>query len=103
METKMMELAMRIKKHREMRNISPVAMAEKTGVSLAQYNAYERGREDYSFTFLYACSKVFGLDIAELMAGERFTPSKAENRGMTIRQRNQANTAKKTRNLTLRP
>lgn len=71
METKIKEIAERIKGLREILEISQVEMAERTEVSLEEYIAYESGESDFGFTFLYECAKVFGVDIVELLTGEK--------------------------------
>ena len=70
METKIYEIAQRIRVLREIMSISAEEMAEKVGVSLAQYKTYEEGEKDFGFTFLYQCASVFGVDIVELLTGE---------------------------------
>lgn len=71
METRIKEIAERIKGLREILEISHVEMAERTEVSLEEYKAYEGGESDFGFTFLYECAKVFGVDIVELLTGEK--------------------------------
>lgn len=71
METKIIEIAERIKGLREMLDISEEVMAEHTNVSVEEYRDYEKGVKDYSFTFLYACANAFGVDIVELLTGEK--------------------------------
>ncbi|HEX2938408.1 MAG TPA: cupin domain-containing protein [Ruminiclostridium sp.] len=70
METKIMEIAERIRGLREMLDISEAEMAEITGVSIEEYRANERGENDFSFTFMLKCAERFGIDIVELMTGE---------------------------------
>ena len=45
-ENKLVEVAGRIKELRDIYSLSDVEMAEKTGVSLEEYLAYEKGIED---------------------------------------------------------
>ena len=45
-------------------------MAEATGRTVAEYAAQESGEQDLSFTFLYKCAKVLGVDVIELLTGE---------------------------------
>lgn len=70
METKITEIAERIKTIREILEITPEDMAQKTGMSVDDYNDYEAGNSDFSFSFLYECSRIFGIDIIELLTGE---------------------------------
>jgi transcriptional regulator with XRE-family HTH domain len=70
METLIREIAERIRGLREMMNISDTEMAELTGMDIEDYRGYERGENDFPFTFLLKCSQRFGIDIVELMTGE---------------------------------
>lgn len=71
METRLAEIAQRIRTLREILEIPAEEMAEKTGVSVEEYNLMESGESDFSFTFLYECSKVFGVDLMEIVTGEK--------------------------------
>lgn len=71
METRIKEIAERIKGLREILEISQADIAERAGVSLEEYMAYEGGVSDFGFTFLYECAKVLGVDIIELLTGEK--------------------------------
>lgn len=71
METKIKEIAERIRGLREILEISQEEMAEKAGVTLEEYRTAELGETDYGFTFLYTCAKIFGVDIVELLTGEK--------------------------------
>jgi len=66
-----MEIAQRIKGLREILELTPQQMAQYTDVTLEEYLEYESGNQDFGFTFLYECAKVFGVDIVELLTGER--------------------------------
>lgn len=70
METRILEIAERIKGLREMMDFTPEQMAQAVGISLSEYLAYEGGQEDFNFTFLYKCADKFGVDIVELLTGE---------------------------------
>ncbi|WP_040197581.1 helix-turn-helix domain-containing protein [Candidatus Soleaferrea massiliensis] len=71
MDYKIKEVAQRIKGLREILDISQDEMAEVTGVSAAQYERYEAGECDFSFTFLYKCAERFGVDIIEILTGDK--------------------------------
>lgn len=71
MSAKLMEIAQRIRGLREILEITKEDMAKRTDVSLEQYVAYETGENDFGFTFLYKCANVFGVDIVELLTGEK--------------------------------
>ncbi|SEM60250.1 helix-turn-helix domain-containing protein [Hydrogenoanaerobacterium saccharovorans] len=71
MEARLAEIAQRIKTLRDILEISVEEMAKKTGVSVEEYNRLESGENDFSFTFLYECSKIFGVDLMEIVTGEK--------------------------------
>jgi transcriptional regulator with XRE-family HTH domain len=70
MDTLIREIALRIKGLRELLELSEEEMAQVTGVTVDEYRRYERGEDDFPFTFLMKCSQRFGVDIVELMTGE---------------------------------
>jgi len=70
MESKLREIAQRIKELRDILEITEEEMAGKTGVAVEEYREYENGQRDYTFTFLYECAKTFGVDIVELLTGD---------------------------------
>ena len=57
------EIAARIRGLRELMDITPAEMAEKTDVSLDEYEKLESGESDFSFTFIYKC------DIVDILKG----------------------------------
>lgn len=69
-EFKIREVAERIKAVRESVGLTPEEMAEKTGVSVYEYLAYEGGAKDFSFTFIYKFANATGVEITDLMEGE---------------------------------
>lgn len=72
MESQLIEIAQRICTLREIMEIPVAEMARETGLSAQEYLNCENGKsEDFSFTFLYNCAQVFGVDIVELLTGER--------------------------------
>lgn len=64
------EIADRLKGLRKMMELSTNEMAKRTDVSVEDYIAAEAGENNFSFTFLYKCAKVFGVDVTELISGE---------------------------------
>jgi len=64
------EVASRIQALREDLGYTMQEMAEKTGRSVAEYAAQESGAQDLTFTFLYKCASIFGVDVVELLTGE---------------------------------
>ena len=65
----LMEVAERIRELRLDCGYSAEEMAQKTGVSAAEYAAYEAGHTDLPFTFIHKCALVFGVEIMELLEG----------------------------------
>ena len=69
-EQRIREVAERIRATRESVGLTPEEMAEKVGVSVFEYNAYEGGAKDFSFTFIYKFANSCGVEITDLMEGE---------------------------------
>ena len=68
---KLLEVAKRIREMREISGFSVEEMAEKTEVTVSEYNAYENGTEDFPFTFIHKCALAFGLGITDILEGEQ--------------------------------
>ena len=69
-EPNIKEVAERIRLLREDCDLTMQEMADATGRTVQEYAAQESGEEDLSFTFLYKCAKVLGVDVIELLTGE---------------------------------
>ena len=69
-ENKLVEVAERIKELRDIYNLSDIEMADKTGVSLEEYIAYENGMEDMPFSFVHKCALAFGVELTDLLEGQ---------------------------------
>ena len=69
-EPNIKEVAERIRLLREDCDLTMQEMADATGRTVAEYAAQESGDQDLSFTFLYKCAKVLGVDVIELLTGE---------------------------------
>ncbi len=69
-ENKLVEVSARIKELRDIYSLSDVEMAEKTGVSLEEYLAYEKGMEDMPFSFVHKCAMAFGVELTDLLEGQ---------------------------------
>lgn len=70
METKLTEIAERIRALRDICGFTVAEMAATTNLSAEQYAELESGTKDFSFTFLYLCAEKFGVDMVELLTGE---------------------------------
>ena len=66
----LMEVAQRIKQTRELLGYTAEEMAEKTEVTLDDYNEFESGTRDFNFTFIYKCAEKFDVDMIELLTGD---------------------------------
>ncbi len=69
------EMAARIRELRLVEGLSPAQMAQKTGVTAAEYLACESGEHDLNFAFLYRCALAFGVDVTDLIEGSSPTLS----------------------------
>ncbi len=69
MENNIKEVAARIVELRNIAGLSQQQMAERTGVTVEQYATLEEGNTDFSFTFIYKCADVFGVEIKDLLEG----------------------------------
>ncbi len=70
MDTKIIEIAQRIKALREILEISIEDMANYLNTTPDDYTGYETGAQDFSVTFLQKCATKFGVDVVELLTGE---------------------------------
>ncbi len=66
---KIKEMASRIRELREISGISQEEMAQRTGVTLQEYQRCEAGQQDLNIAFLYRCVLVFGVDMSDLLEG----------------------------------
>ena len=69
-EYKSKEVAHRIYELRQISGLSTAEMAERTGMSEAEYEACERGERDLSIAFLYRCVLIFGVDMSDILEGK---------------------------------
>ncbi|MDO5014810.1 MAG: AMP-binding protein [Clostridia bacterium] len=54
---------------REISGFTQAEMAEKTGVSLEEYQNYESGTQDFPFTFIHKCSSIFDIGVTDILEG----------------------------------
>ncbi len=69
LDFKIKEIAGRIKELREIENLTVSDMAQKTGVSEAEYLACENGESDLHFAFIYRCANAFNVDVTDIIEG----------------------------------
>jgi DNA-binding XRE family transcriptional regulator len=56
---------------RKLEGYSQEDMAKKLGISVEEYEIRESGEGDFSVTFLSNCAQIFGIDLMEIMVGEK--------------------------------
>ncbi len=64
------QIASRIREMREILNIPAAVMAYRVGISLEEYEVYEKGGAEPPISVLYNIAAAFNIDPAELMTGE---------------------------------
>ena len=69
MDYKIREVADRIRELRLISGISVEEMAQRTNVTVEEYNQYEAGSRNMSIAFLYRCVLIFGVDFSDLLEG----------------------------------
>ncbi|MDO4939692.1 MAG: AMP-binding protein [Lachnospiraceae bacterium] len=69
LDYKISEMAARIRDLRELKGFSIEDMAEKTGITPDEYIACEAGTGDLTFSFIYRCATVFGVDVTDIIEG----------------------------------
>ena len=69
LDKKIMEMAGRIRELRDIVGLTPAQMAEKTGVTIAEYLACENGKSDLNFAFIYRCALALGVNVTDIIEG----------------------------------
>ncbi len=69
LEFKLQEMASRIRELRQIENLSPEEMAEKTDVSVEEYLACENGKHDLNFAFIYRCALALNVNVTDIIEG----------------------------------
>lgn len=70
MTEQLIEIGTRLRAMRSICEYSEAEMAEKLGIAENEYQDYENGKKDFSFSFLYNCSEILGVDVYEIMSGD---------------------------------
>ena len=69
MDLKLREVAGRIRELREISGFTVEEMAERTNLSIEEYQQCEAGSRNLSIAFLYRCTLCFGVDMGDLLEG----------------------------------
>lgn len=70
MTKQLKEIGTRLKALREDCELEASEVAEKLGIPLEDYEKYESGDSDFSFSFLYNAASLLHVDVVDLMSGE---------------------------------
>ena len=70
MDHKIKQIASRIKELRLITGLSVEEMAQRTGISVYEYEQCEAGNRNLSIAFLYHCTLSFGVDMGDLLEGK---------------------------------
>ncbi len=68
--SRLAEIAERIRELREIMGYSVAEMAQKTDVSEQLYTSYESGKQDIPFSFIHKCALNLGVELTELLEGK---------------------------------
>lgn len=63
-------IALRIRDLRDIAGLSTAQVAQQAGILQQEYEAYETGTCDFSFSHLFNIAEVLGVDISDLLTGE---------------------------------
>lgn len=75
MNNQIKDIGMRLAGLRDDMEIPTAEMAEKLGVDEETYIAYENGKKDFSFSFIYNAADILGVDVLDLISGNAPTIS----------------------------
>ncbi len=70
MTEQLVEIGKRLYALRDSVDMSKEEMAGKMEVGVEEYEAYEEGKKDFSFSFLYNAAGILGVDVLDLISGE---------------------------------
>ncbi len=69
MSNELREVAFRIKEMREIAGYTQQEMADMVNISVDEYVLYETAADDFPFSFIHKCAKVFGIGKTDLLEG----------------------------------
>ena len=77
MNDQLKDIGMRLASLREDCEYSLAQMADLLKMDLDEYKEYEKGNKDFSFSFVYNCANILGVDVLDIISGSSPTLSKA--------------------------
>ncbi|HOF95392.1 MAG TPA: XRE family transcriptional regulator [Clostridia bacterium] len=69
MTEQLMEIGIRLRALREISAISPADMAKAVNISLEEYEKHEKGKKDFSFSFLFNAARILGVEVMDIISG----------------------------------
>ncbi len=69
MEEQLKEMGMRLAGLREIKGFTQEEVASNLKMDLEEYVAYEEGKKDFSFSFMYNVASMFEVDVFNLLSG----------------------------------
>lgn len=69
MEEQLKEMGQRLAGLREIKGFSQEEVAKNLNISLEEYVAFEEGKKDFSFSFMYNVASMFEVDVFNLLSG----------------------------------
>lgn len=70
MNQQIKQIAERLRGLRDAVELSPEEMAQRTGITAAEYEQYESGTSDIPMSFLFEVAKAFHLELSSLISGD---------------------------------
>ncbi len=69
MKEQLIEMGLRLADLRETKDVSQEEIAERLNIPLEEYQAYENGERDFSFSFMYNVATILEVDVFNLLSG----------------------------------
>lgn len=75
MNNQIKDIGLRLAGLRDDMELTTADMAQKLNVDEETYIAYEEGKKDFSFSFIYNAAEILGVDVLDLISGDAPTLS----------------------------
>ena len=69
MDEQLLEMGMRLRELREINGMTVEGIAGKLGKTVSEYQEYEDGKHDFSFSFMLNVATILGIDVINLLSG----------------------------------